>query len=61
MSQSAVERERWLATRDMAMLLAEVIRRMGASYGSADDWRRDVTTAVRVMELAARRAAGGVL
>jgi hypothetical protein len=38
------------AIRDLASLVAEVIRRAGASYGSPDDWRRDITTAVKIME-----------
>jgi uncharacterized protein YheU (UPF0270 family) len=36
--------------RDLATLVAEIIRRMGADYGSSEDWRRDITTAVRIME-----------
>lgn len=35
---------------ELATLIAETIRRMGAAYGSADEWRRDVTRAVRVAE-----------
>ena len=38
--------------RDLATLLAEVIRRMGAAYGSTDDWHRDYTHAVKIMESA---------
>ena len=36
--------------RDLASLLAESIRRQGAAYGSLDDWRRDITAAVKIME-----------
>ena len=43
--------------RDLASLLANVIRRMGASYGSQDDWRRDITAAVQIMERADQRSA----
>ena len=36
--------------RDLAMIVAEVIRRMGAAYGSPDDVRRDFSTCVTIME-----------
>lgn len=36
--------------RDLASLLAEVIRRAGAAYGSPEEWRRDITVAVKIME-----------
>jgi len=45
--------------RDLATLVYEVIRRMGAAYGAPDDWRRDLTTAVKVMERANAAALGG--
>jgi len=45
--------------RDLATLVYEVIRRMGAAYGSPEDWRRDLTTAVKVMERANAAALGG--
>jgi hypothetical protein len=35
---------------DLAVLVAEIIKRMGAAYGSPDDWRRDITTAVKIYE-----------
>ena len=38
------------AIRELATLLAEVIRRMGASYGSPEAWRTDITRAVKVFE-----------
>jgi len=38
--------------RDLASLVIEVIRRMGASYGSSDDWRRGISTAAAIMERA---------
>ena len=38
------------ATCELASLLAEVIRRMGASYGPPKEWRRDFTRAVKVFE-----------
>lgn len=46
-----MERE---AIRDLAMLTAEIIRRMGAAYGSPEDWRRDITKAVGIMESLSR-------
>ncbi len=36
--------------RDLAMLVANIIRRMGADYGSPEDWRLDITAAVQIME-----------
>lgn len=36
--------------RDLATILAEVIRRMGASYGSREDWRIDLAKCVSIME-----------
>jgi len=44
--------------RDLATLVYEVIRRMGAAYGSPEDWRRDLTTAVKIMERANVAAIG---
>jgi hypothetical protein len=38
------------AIRDLASLTAEVIRRMGATYGDAATWRADITRAVKIME-----------
>lgn len=35
---------------ELATLLAEVIRRMGAAYGSSEDWRRDLTRCVKIHE-----------
>lgn len=40
------------AIRDLASLIGECIRRMGASYGESDVWRRDITRAVKIMEWA---------
>jgi hypothetical protein len=47
--------------RDLASLVYEVILRMGAAYGGPEDWRRDLTTAVKIMERAnvAALGAGG--
>ena len=36
--------------RDLASLVAQLIRKMGAAYGPPDEWRRDITTAVKIME-----------
>ena len=38
--------------RDLAELVADIIRRMGASYGTPRDWRQDFTRAVKIMEKA---------
>ena len=38
--------------RDLASLLAQVVRRAGAAYGSPEDWHRDFTEALRIMERA---------
>lgn len=38
--------------RDLASLVAGIIQRMGASYGSGDDWQRDFIVAVKIMEQA---------
>jgi len=35
---------------DLSGLVAETIRRAGASYGSREDWRRDFTRAVKIEE-----------
>ena len=42
--------------RDLASLLAEVIRRAGAAYGSPQDWRRDFTQAVKISDSAHLRS-----
>jgi hypothetical protein len=39
-------------------LVAELIRRSGASYGSAEDWRRDFTAAVEATNALVRLQAG---
>jgi hypothetical protein len=36
--------------RDLASLVAEIIRKMGAAYGPPEEWRRDITKAVKIME-----------
>ncbi len=43
--------------RDLASLVAEIIRRMGAAYGSAEDWREGFTVAVKILESASTRSA----
>jgi hypothetical protein len=40
--------------QELATLVAEIIRRMGASYGSAEDWRADFRRAVKIMEEASK-------
>ena len=49
-------KQEWEAIRDLASLMAEMIRRMGASYGSAEEWREGITLAVRIMERASVEA-----
>jgi hypothetical protein len=49
-------KQEWEAIRDLASLTAEMIRRMGASYGSAEEWREGITLAVRIMERASVEA-----
>jgi len=43
--------------RDLATLQAGTIQKMGAAYGSSEDWRRDFTEAVKIMEAASRALA----
>ena len=38
--------------RDIATLVAEIIRRMGSAYGSGAEWSRDTQEAVHIMERA---------
>ena len=42
---------------ELSGLTAEIIRRSGASYGSAEDWRRDFTAAVEVTNSLMRASA----
>lgn len=39
---------------ELATLLAGVIQRMGAAYGSPENWRQDFTRAVKVFEAMSR-------
>lgn len=38
------------AIRELATVQADIIRRMGGSFGSPEDWHRAYTVSVKVME-----------